>query len=136
MTMSNELPTASGKRRLIILWTLSVLTALTFLAAGVPKLIGAPAMVEIFVKVGFGQWFRYFTGILEVSSAICLLIPRYAFYGAVALAAVMIGAIIAQQTVLEHSLGAPVVLLIIAGAIAYLRRPAWLRTAGGNQVRG
>ena len=71
MTMSNELPTASGKRRLIILWTLSVLTALTFLAAGVPKLIGAPAMVEIFVKVGFGQWFRYFTGILEVS--VCYL---------------------------------------------------------------
>ena len=96
----------------------------------------APAMVEIFVKVGFGQWFRYFTGILEVSSAICLLIPRYAFYGAVALAAVMIGAIIAQLTVLEHSLGAPVVLLIIAGAIAYLRRPAWLHTAGESQVRG
>jgi putative oxidoreductase len=136
MTMSNDLPTASGKRRLIILWTLSVLTALTFLAAGVPKLIGAPAMVEIFVKVGFGQWFRYFTGTLEVSSAICLLIPRYAFYGAVALAAVMIGAIIAQLTVLEHSLGAPVVLLIIAGAIAYLRSPAWLHTAGESQVRG
>ncbi len=136
MTISNELPTASGKGRLIILWTLSVLTALTFLAAGVPKLIGAPAMVEIFVKVGFGQWFRYFTGILEVSSAICLLLPRYAFYGAVALAAVMIGAIIAQLTVLEHSIGAPVVLLIIAGAIAYPRRPVWLHTAGGNQVRG
>ena len=136
MTISNELPTASGKGRLIILWTLSVLTALTFLAAGVPKLIGAPAMVEIFVKVGFGQWFRYFTGIMEVSSAICLLIPRYAFYGAVVLAMVMIGAIIAQLTVLENSLGAPVVLLIIVGAIAYLRRPAWLHTAGGNQVRG
>ena len=136
MTMSNELPTASGKRRLIILWTLSVLTALTFLAAGVPKLIGAPAMVEIFDKVGFGQWFRYFTGILEVSSAICLLIPRYAFYAAVALAVVMIGAIVAQLTVLAHSLGAPVALLVTTGVIAYLRKPAQLHTAGGNQVRG
>jgi putative oxidoreductase len=92
--------------------------------------------IQIFVKVGFGQWFRYFTGILEVSSAICLLIPRYAFYGAVTLAAVMIGVIIAQLTVLEHSLGAPVVLLIVAGVIAYLRRPAWLYRAEGNQVRG
>jgi putative oxidoreductase len=136
MTMSNELPSTSGKGGLIILWTLSVLTALTFLAAGIPKLIGAPAMVEIFDKVGFGQWFRYFTGILEVSSAICLLIPPYAFYGAVALAMVMIGAIIAQLTVLEHSLGAPVGLLVIAGIIAYLRKPAWLHTAGGKQVRG
>jgi putative oxidoreductase len=136
MTMSNELPATSGKGRLIILWTLSVLTALTFLAAGIPKLIGAPAMVEIFDKVGFGQWFRYFTGILEVSSAIGLLIPRYAFYGAVALAMVMIGAIIAQLTVLEHFLGTPVVLLVIAGIIAYPRKPAWLHTAGGKQVRG
>jgi ketosteroid isomerase-like protein len=67
MTMSNELPATSGKGRLIILWTLSVLTALTFFAAGGPKLAGAPAMVEIFDKVGFGQWFRYFTGLLEVN---------------------------------------------------------------------
>src|ERR1700685_692513 len=136
MTMSNELTATSGKGRLIILWTLSVLTALTFLAAGIPKLIGAPAMVEIFDKVGFGQWFRYFAGILEVSSAICLLIPPYAFYGAVALSMVMIGAITAQLTALEHSLGAPVVLLVIAGIIAYLRKPAWLHTAGVIQVRG
>jgi putative oxidoreductase len=136
MTMSNELPATSGKGRLIILWTLSVLTVLTFLAAGIPKLIGAPAMVEIFDKVGFGQWFRYFTGALEVSSTIGLLIPRYAFYGAVALAMVMIGAIVAQLTVLEHSLCAPVVLLVIAGIIAYLRKPVWLHTAGGKPVRG
>jgi putative oxidoreductase len=132
MTMSIERPAASGKGRLIILWTLSVLTALVFVAAGGPKLAGAPAMVDIFNKVGFGQWFRYFTGLLEVTSAICLLIPRYAFYGAVALAVVMIGAIIAQLTVLEHSLGAPVALLVIAGVIAYLRKPAWLHIAGGN----
>jgi len=136
MTMPNELPAASGKGRLIILWALSALTALTFLAAGVPKLIGAPAMVEIFDKVGFGQWFRYFTGLLEVTSAIGLLVPRYAFYAAVSLAVVMIGAIIAQLTVLAHSLGAPVALLVITGVIAYLRKPAQLLIAGGNQVRG
>ena len=136
MTMSNELPATSGKGRLIILWTLSVLTAVTFFAAGGPKLAGAPAMVEIFDKVGFGQWFRYFTGLLEVTAAICLLIPRYAFYAAVALAVVMIGAIVAQLTVLAHSLGAPVALLVTTGVIAYLRKPAQLHTAGGNQVRG
>ena len=132
MTMSNELRAASGKGRLIILWTLSVLTALTFLAAGGPKLAGSPAMVEIFDKVGFGQWFRYFTGLMEVTAAICLLIPRRAFYGVVALAVVMIGAIIAQLTVLEHSLAAPVALLVITGIIGYLRKPAWLHIGGGN----
>ena len=136
MTMSNELPAASGKGRLIILWTLSVLTALAFIAAGGSKLAGVPAMVEIFDKVGFGQWFRYFTGLLEVTAAIGLLIPRYAFYAAVALAVVIIGAIIAQLTVLDRSLGAPVALLVITGVIGYLRKPARLLTADGNQVRG
>ena len=136
MTMSSEVPAASGKGHLITLWTLSVMTALVFIAAGGAKLAGVPAMVEIFDKVGVGQWFRYFTGLLELAAGIGLLISRYAFYAAVALAVVMIGAIIAQLTVLEHSLGAPVVLLVIAGIIAYLRKPAWLHTAGGKQVRG
>jgi putative oxidoreductase len=84
MTMSNELRAASGKGRLIILWTLSVVTALAFIVAGSSKLAGAPAMVEIFDKVGVGQWFRYFTGLVELTAGIGLLISRYAFYAALA----------------------------------------------------
>jgi putative oxidoreductase len=135
MTMSSEVPAASGKGRLITLWTLSVMTALAFIAAGGAKLAGVHAMVEIFDKVGVGQWFRYFTGLLEVAAGIGLLISRYAFYAAVALAVVMIGAIIAQLTVLAGSPGAPVALLVLTGVIGYLRKPAQLLTAGGNQVR-
>ena len=135
MTMSNELPAASGKGRLIILWTLSVLTALAFIAAGGSKLAGAPAMVEIFDKVGVGQWFRYFTGLVELTAGIGLLISRYAFYAALALAVVMIGATIAQLTVLAGSPAAPVALLVLNGVIAYLRKPVQLRIAGGDRVR-
>jgi len=69
------------------------MTALAFIAAGGAKLAGVPAMVEIFDKVGVGQWFRYFTGLLELAAGIGLLISRYAFYAAVVLAVVMIGAI-------------------------------------------
>ncbi|HEY4381435.1 MAG TPA: DoxX family protein [Acidobacteriaceae bacterium] len=134
MTTSNGVQAASGKGRLIILWTLSVLTALAFIVAGGSKLVGTPAMVVIFDKVGFGQWFRYFTGVVELTAGIGLLIPRYALYGALALVVVMIGAIIAQLTVLEHSLGAPVVLLLFNGIIAYLRKPAQLPTVGENRV--
>jgi putative oxidoreductase len=135
MTMSNELPAASGKGRLIILWTLSVLTALAFIAAGGSKLAGAPAMVEIFDKVGVGQWFRYFTGLVELTAGIGLLISRYAFYAALALAVVMIGATIAQLTVLAGSPAAPVALLVLNGVIAYLRKPVQLPIAGGDRVR-
>jgi putative oxidoreductase len=135
MTVSSEVPAASGKARLITLWTLSLMTAIAFIAAGGAKLTGAPAMVEIFDKVGVGQWFRYFTGLIEVAAGIGLLIPRYAFYGAIALAVVMIGAIIAQLTVLAGSPGAPAALLVFTGVVGYLRRPAQLLIAGGTQVR-
>src|SRR5580698_8046631 len=100
MTTTNTLAANSGKARLIFLWILSSLVTLAFLGAGGAKLAGAAAMVELFDKIGVGQWFRYFTGGLEVASGIGLLIPRYAFYAATLLALVMVGAIIAHLTVL------------------------------------
>jgi putative oxidoreductase len=123
MITTNTLPAASGKGRLITLWTLSGLVAVAFLAAGSAKLAGAAAMVEMFDKVGLGQWFRYFTGLLEVAAAIGLLTSRYAYYAAVVLSTVMVGAIIAHVTVLGSSPAAPAILLVLSGTIAYLRKP-------------
>ena len=123
MITTTAMPAASGKGRLITLWTLSGIVALAFIAAGGSKLAGAAAMVELFDKVGLGQWFRYVTGLLEVIGAIGLLVSRYAFYAAVLLAMVMVGAIIAHVTLLGTSPAAPVVLLIFSGIIAYLRKP-------------
>jgi putative oxidoreductase len=123
MMTTNVLPAASGKGRLITLWTLSGLATLAFLAAGGSKLAGAAPMVAAFDKVGLGQWFRYFTGLLEVAGGIGVLIPRYAFYAAVLLAIVMVGAITAHLTVLGGSPAATFVLLVLSGTIAYLRKP-------------
>ncbi len=122
MITTNALPAPSRKGRLITLWTLSGLVALAFLGAGGAKLGGVPAMVEMFGKVGLGQWFRYFTGLLEVAGAIGLLIPRYAFYAAVLLGIVMVGAVIAEVAVIGDSPVPPAVLLVLSGIIAYLRK--------------
>ena len=119
---TNATLAAIGKGRLITLRILSGLVALAFLAAGGSKLAGVTAMVEMFDKVGLGQWFRYLTGLLEVTGAIGLLIPRYAFYAAILLALVMVGAIIAHLTVLGTSPAAPIVLLALSGTVAYLRK--------------
>jgi putative oxidoreductase len=121
-TTTNALPADSGKVRTITLWILSGLAALAFLGAGGAKLAGTAAMIELFDKVGRGQWFRYFTGLLEVAGGIGLLVPRYAFYAAGLLAVVMVGAIIAHLTVLGTSPAAPVVLLVLSGTIAWLRK--------------
>ena len=113
MITTNALPAASRKGRLITLWILSGLVALAFIGAGGAKLVDVPAMVEEFDKVGLGQWFRYFTGLLEVAAGFGLLIPRYVFYAALLLAIVMVGAFIAHVTVLGTSPAAPGLLFFL-----------------------
>jgi putative oxidoreductase len=123
MIATNILPDDSSKVRLITLWILSGLLALVFLGSGGAKLVGAAAMVEMFDKLGRGQWFRYFTGLLEILGGIGLLIPRFAFYAAGLLAVIMVGAIIAHLTLLGISPAVPIVLLVLSGIIVWLRKP-------------
>jgi putative oxidoreductase len=118
---SNSVPV--GKGRTVVLWVLQILAGLAFLAAGGAKLAGAEQMVAVFATIGIGQWFRYLTGALEVIGAIGLFLPRYAFYAAALLVCVMAGAVMAHLTVLGGSPAAPLILLVITGTIAYLRRP-------------
>ena len=123
MILTDTLPVASSKGRLISLWILSGLLALAFIAAGGGKLAGTAVMVDLFAKVGLGQWFRYFTGLLEVAGGIGLLFPRYAFYAAILLAIVMVGAVVAHVTVLGGSPAPAFMLLVLSGIIAFLRKP-------------
>ena len=69
------------------------------MGTGGAKLPGAAVMLELLAKVGLGQWFQYFTGLLDVAAGIGLLISRSAFNAAVLLAIVMAGAFIARVTV-------------------------------------
>jgi putative oxidoreductase len=103
-------------------WILSLLLALIFLAAGSMKLMSRPVMVQEFAQVGLGQWFRYFTGILEVAGAICMLVPPLSRWGAVVLAAVMSGAVVAHLTALHSSPALPAILLVMVLAATWLRR--------------
>ncbi len=56
---------------------------------------------------------------IEVGSAVMLLMP----YGAALLICTMVGAIITHFTVLHTPPTGPVVLLLLSGVIAWLRRP-------------
>jgi putative oxidoreductase len=129
MTTRSNTPSVSLNRRSlskglnIICWMLQALAAFAFLAAGSSKLAGAPAMVDMFARLGAGQWFRYFTGTLEVIGAIGLLIPRATFYGAALLVTVMAGAVVTHLAILGGNPTPAIVLLLITGSIAYLRRP-------------
>lgn len=98
----------------VLLIIRAVLTA-AFAAAGLAKLAGAEMMVHTFDAVGFGQWFRYVTGVIEVGSAIALWLPGLQAYAAGLLVCTMIGALIAHALVLGLAAGLPALVL---GALA------------------
>jgi hypothetical protein len=93
-----------------------------FLLAGGSKLAGAAAMVALFDAIGVGQWFRYVTGGIEVVSAVALLVPSLAPFGAIALVATMAGAVATHLCIVGGSPAVPIVLLLGSLAIAWARR--------------
>lgn len=111
-----------GAVRNVAGWILCFFLAFVFLLFGGAKLFGIPAMVREFDNVGLGQWFRYFTGILEVTGAIAVLIPKYSRWAASLLVVVMCGALVAHFTVLRSSPAAAAAMLVIALIVVWLRR--------------
>ena len=41
-----------------------------FIVAGTVKLAGNPFMVALFASLGFGQWLRYVTGLVELTGGL------------------------------------------------------------------
>jgi putative oxidoreductase len=114
--------TQRGRASLIALWVIQVALAAMFLMAGSSKLLGAPAMVTLFDAVALGQWFRYATGIIEVSSALALLVPSAAVFGALLLIPTMLGAIVTNVAIVHVSPVVPLLLLLGAAVVVWARR--------------
>ncbi|MBT8455187.1 MAG: DoxX family protein [Rhodobacteraceae bacterium] len=93
---------------------LRALLTLAFGAAGTAKLFGVPDMVAVFDAIGWGQWFRYLTGVIEVAAAILLWVPGRQALAAAALVVTMIGAVIAHLAILGPSAVPALVLGLIA----------------------
>ena len=115
-------PTDHSRIGLIALWAAQLALAGMFLLAGGSKLAGAPAMIALFDAVGIGQWFRYVTGLIEVGSAVALLVPALAPFGAMALVATMAGAVLTHLFIVGGSPLVPAVLLAGSLTVAWVRR--------------
>jgi putative oxidoreductase len=130
-TAANTLSPLAPRNRLrsrtanALLWTGQIVAAGMFLMAGGAKLAGAAPMVAMFATIGIGQWFRYLTGTIEVVSAVLLLVPSLAFFGAAALASTMVGAIFTHLFVIGGNPAVPIVLLAITTTVAWVRRPTF-----------
>jgi uncharacterized membrane protein YphA (DoxX/SURF4 family) len=121
-TLTSPVPAQRRRGATIALWASQVLLAALFVGGGMSKLAGSPEMVDMFADIGAGQWLRYLVGACEVGGAIGLLIPRLTAAAALGLVGLMVGATVTNVVILDASPVLPMVLLLVASAIAWVRR--------------
>lgn len=109
------------------------LLTLAFLGAGGAKLAGVPMMVQTFDAVGFGQWLRYLTGIVEIAGAALLWWPNRQVIGASVLGGTMVGAVLTHWFILGPSAVPAIVLGLLCTAVLYLHRDQVSILLGGAQ---
>ena len=124
--MSSTTPTASiGRISHRILWGVQILVGLFFvIGSALPKFFGEAYAVDIFTRIGAGQWLRYLVGVLELAGGIGLLTPWLAAPAALGLMGLMIGAAFTQAVVLDAPamVLTPAILFVLLAAVAWGRR--------------
>ena len=103
----------------ISIWALRIFLALMFLFFGLLKFREGDGSlyVRIFELIGFGQWFRYFTGLVEVGGALLMLFPRATPVAVVLLAPTMIGALLTHVLVIGPQPASVVVVVLLTGVL-------------------
>ena len=128
-------PASRGRALTIALWVLQIILALQFVMAGLAKLFGDQAMVEMFATIGIGQWFRYAVGALEVAGAVGVLVPRVSGLAALGLVCLMVGAVLTNLFVLGASPLLPIGLLVVGALVAWGRWPQTRSLIAGSGRR-
>jgi uncharacterized membrane protein YphA (DoxX/SURF4 family) len=95
-----EQASAPAQRNVIGDWVLRGGIALFFVSAGADKFTSG--WVQLFQEIGFGQWFRYFTGVVEILGGVLVFIPWTVNVGLALLACTMASAALLLIFVVGH----------------------------------
>ncbi len=106
-----------------VLWVVQVVVGIDFIIGGSLKLGGARVMVDLFTRIGSGQWFRYLVGLLELAGGIGMFIPALAGLAALGLSALLAAAAFTNVIVIDDPPWVPLIWLVIASVIAWRRWP-------------
>lgn len=124
----SENPTQTGAARLKITdWVVRAGVAFVFVSSGLEKFSVGPGAgwIKIFARIGWGDWFRYLTGGMEIAGGLLLMIPFTSTLGAAMLVACMVGAVAAHIFKLGDPFSSIInVLLIVAILFAARKRKA------------
>ena len=115
-------------------WAIRISVAVVFVLTGVDKFLpnSSTYWIHVFGLIGLGQWFRYFTGIIEIVGGLLFLVPIATIAGAGILVVTMVGAMIVQAAVLKHPADSIFPAIYLFGVILAFGR---LRQAGKQSVR-
>lgn len=84
----------------VAVWGARLFLALVFLYVGAIKLPSEAGMwVRLFDTIGFGQWFRYVTAVVEMLGGVMMLFPSVTPAAVLLTASAMVGALIVHGTV-------------------------------------
>jgi len=106
-----------GAGDVLAAWLPRVAVALIFLSVGWEKFGEHGPWIRIFARIGFGDWFRYLAGTMQVGGAVLLLVPPLVRLGAVVLACTMIGAIVTNLFILNSGLSAIIPASLLAAIV-------------------
>ncbi|MEV4807829.1 DoxX family protein [Nonomuraea sp. NPDC049421] len=118
-------PASRGRLATRVLLVVRIVVGLDFIIGGVTKLFGIPVMVNLFDRIGAGQWFRYLVGFLELAGGIGVLIPALSGLAAFGLAALLISATFTNVVVIDDPPWVPLFWLV---AVAVVARDRWFTT--------
>ena len=100
-------------------WILRIALALIFVVVGFVKIPGSmhPMWVRLFERIGFGQWLRYVTALVEIVGGMLMLVPAATLVSVALLASTMVGALLVHVFVIGIGFQTIVVLALLAGLL-------------------
>lgn len=98
---------------------------LLFVYIGWTKFGSHSMWVQVFARIGLGQWFRYFTGAMQLTGGLLLAVPRTRIVGSAMIACTMLGAVVVDLFILNAG---PLVIapLVLCGASVAIGAQVWI----------
>ena len=103
-------------------WVLRVALASIFIVVGFVKIPGSihPMWVRLFERIGFGQWFRYCTALVEIVGGMLMIVPSATLVSGLLLASAMMGALLVHIFVIGVGAQTVVVFALLSGILAVM----------------
>jgi putative oxidoreductase len=98
---------------------------LLFVYIGWTKFDPHAMWVQVFARIGLGQWFRYFTGAVQITGGVLLAVPPTRIAGSALIACTMLGAAGADVFVLNAGPLA-IVPVVLCGMALAIGGQAWI----------